>query len=149
MKKLLFILLLSPIYSLAQIDKVVDDKIAASNALTDKKIDAIFIGDTVIRKRATCAGNLNWDTLTCPLNTMTGYRFALKGFSKSTQVYGTIDVWVKNIDGVYTVFNGTNVNLTMGIGYSLKGVKVGNLIILQMIYGTTVMNWTLTKTQLL
>jgi len=149
MKKLLFLLLLTPLFSLAQLDKVVDDKIAASNSLTDKKISDIFIGaDTIRIFKRTGSGNYNWDTLSCPVNSMRGYQYVINGFSKTTVANGRIDIWIKNVDGVYSVTNGVASNLFMGTGYSLKGVKVGNLIIVQMVHNNTVLDWTLTKTKL-
>lgn len=131
MKRLLVIFILIPCFLKAQ------------------TTDTVY-SDTTTTIKVVKSGNVNFDTLKVSTNSLQCFHYVCGGFSKTTKASGIIDVWVRNVDGVYDFWLDSGTPIISSNGNSLTANKVGNLIIIQ--YKTqsigNILNWTLVKTKI-
>lgn len=147
--KLILLLLLAPLLSIAQIDKAVNDAIDNKLQTINAKIDAIKItasGDTVgIIKTVSRPGTFYIDTITVTNNSGAWFDLLLSG----NLARGAKRVYITNTSGTYKV-NTTPFEITFTgmTGGSWDVVVVNNIVMIKVVGTTAVTNWKLTRLNL-
>lgn len=145
--KLILLLLFTPLLSIAQIDKAVNDAIDSKLQVINAKIDAITMsGDTVgVIKTVSRPGVFYIDTISVANNSGAWFDLLLAG----NLARGAKRIYVTNTNGTYKINPSPfEITFTGMTGGSWEVAVVNNIVMVKVTGTAVITNWKLTRLNL-